>query len=66
MYIYCFIFNAQLDTYTYLHMYRSLYMNNTYVCVYIFNSNLNLEMDELIVAICSTKSIVGTIFYKKN
>lgn len=41
-------------------------MNNTYVCTYIFNSNLNLEMDELIVAICSTKSIVGTIFYKKN
>lgn len=27
------------------------------ICVYVFNSNLNLEMDELIVAICNTTSI---------
>lgn len=33
--------------------------------MYIFNSNLNLEMDELIVAICSTESIITVKLYMK-
>lgn len=33
--------------------------------MYIFNSNLNLEMDELIVAICSTELIITVKLYMK-